>query len=328
MKDVLSQTEIDALLQGLVSGEVTAEQIEEDTVHQKMKSYDFRQPNKFSKEHLLTLQVLHEGYARLLTNFLSGLLNANIDIEVASVGQFTYEEFARSVVSPTLLTIFNFSEHKGNAIVETNAQFLRPLIDLQMGGEGEMPDQVPELTEIEMSVARKIIEKMLNQLNIVWKDIFKGTPAIVAMETNPHLHQLLSPSDIVLVITFSTSVEENKGLLNLCLSYNFLETVLPKFATNQFSQAFHDREHDDISALEYWVKSSMVEMSVLVGQGKVTVKEFLELQLGDVLILDRQQGQDFELLVQDQLKFKAQPGRTSLKLAVQVTSLAEEGLST
>lgn len=325
MGDVLSQAEIDALLEGLVSGEVTAEQVEAEAISQKLKPYDFRQPNKFTKEQLVTLQALHGGYARLLTNFLSGLLNANIDIELASVGQVTYEEFARSVVTPTLLTIFNFNEHKGHAIMETNAQFLKPLVDLQIGGEGQMPDRAAELTEIEMSVARKILEKMINQLDIVWKDIFKGQPSIVALETNPHLTQLLAPSDIVLVITFATDVEESKGLLNLCLSYNFLEPVLPKFTSNQFKQGLQQPEPDDVKALEHWIKSSGIEMSVLVGCGKLRIKDFLELHAGDVLMLDRQQGHDLELFVQDQLKFKVQPGRIGQKLAIQVTSLAGEG---
>ncbi|MBO8137486.1 MAG: flagellar motor switch protein FliM [Desulfotomaculum sp.] len=325
MKDVLSQAEIDSLLEGLISGQVTAEDIEEDTEQQKLKTYDFRRPNKFSKEHLRTLHVLHESYARLLTNFLSGLLQAEISIEVASVGQFSYEEFTRSVVSPTLLTVFRYSSHKGNAVLETTPHFLMPLIDLQLGGTGEMPEELRELTEIELSVARKLIGKLLEQLSVIWKDIIKGKPEIVSTETNPHLHQLLSPNDIVLVITFSTNVgEENRGLMNLCLPYNFLEPVLSKFSVNQFSQMFNEREQADIKAVEYWLNASDVELIAAVGNGTITIKDFLDLQVGDVLLLDRQQGQDFDLYVQDQLKFKVQPGRLGNKLAVQVVSLAEE----
>nr|WP_207754872.1 flagellar motor switch protein FliM [Desulforadius tongensis] len=321
----MSQAEIDSLLEGLSRGDFTAEQIEEDTEQQKLKTYDFRRPNKFSKEHLRTLQVLHESYARLISNYLSGILNSDINVEVASVGQFTYEEFTRSVVTPTLLTVFKFSAHKGNAVMETNPHFLMPLIDLQLGGAGEMPANLRELTDIELSVAVKIIEKLLNQLTVIWKDIIKGEPEIVSTETNPHLHQLLSPNDIVLVITFSTVVgEENRGLVNLCLPYNFLEPVLSKFSVNQFTQIFNEREQEDINALEYWLKSSDVELNVTVGDGSISVRQFLDLDVGDVILLDRQQGQDFDLYVQDRLKFKVQPGRIGNKMAAQVVSLAEE----
>jgi len=323
MADVLSQSEIDALLAGLVSGEVTTEQVEKD-IRQKVKPYDFRQPNKFSKEHMLTFRVLHESFARLLSNFLSGFLNANVNIELVSVSQVTYEEFARSVVAPTLLTIFNFEEYKGHGILETNAQFIRPLIDLQMGGEGETPEESKEFTEIEMVIARTIIEKVLGQLNIVWKDIFAGKPAVIAMETNPHMHQLLSPSDIVLVLTFSTDVEGNEGLLNLCLSYGFLEPVLHKFTKNQLSQTFAEAKLEDLNAIKHWLVQSMVDISVVVGYGKITVKDFLELKSGDVLTLDKKFGKDFELFVEEKLKFKGQPGRIGQRLAVQIMSMVEE----
>lgn len=325
MKDVLSQAEIDSLLDSLSSGQVTAEQIEEDVAQQKLKTYDFRRPNKFSKEQLRTLHVLHDSYARLLTNFLSGFLHSNISVEVASVGQFTYEEFTRSMVSPTLLTVFNYSSHKGNAMMETNPYFLMPLIDLQLGGVGEVPDRLRDLTDIELSVARKLLEKILDQLNVIWKDIIKGEVGIASLETNPHLHQMLSPNEIVLVITFATRVhEENRGLLNLCFPYSFLEPVLPKFSVNQFSQIYQEREPEDLDALENWLNCSDVDLSVEVGKGNINIKEFLDLQPGDVLILDRLQNQDFDLYIQEQLKFKVQAGTIGKKLAAQVVSLAEE----
>lgn len=323
MTEVLSQAEIDVLLASLASGKVSTEQAEKDT-KQKVKPYDFRQPNKFSKEHMLTFRVLHESYSRLLSSFLSGFLNADINIELASVSQVTYEEFARSVVTPTLLTIFTFGDHKGNAILETNAQFITPLIDLQMGGEGELLDEIRELTDIEVVIARKIIEKMLNQLNIVWKDIFTGEHSIITMETNPHMHQLLSPTDVVLVLTFSTNVENNTGFLNLCLSYNFLEPVLHKFTKNQLSQTFAEVKPEDINAIKHWLVRSSVNISVVIGESRITVKDFLELKPGDVLTLDKKYGQDFELYIEDKLKFKVQPGKIGRRLAVQVMSLVEE----
>lgn len=324
-KDVLSQAEIDSLLEGLTSGKVTAEQIEEDVAQQKLKTYDFRRPNKFSKEHLRTLHVLHESYARLLTNYLSGLLSADINIEVASVGQFTYEEFTRSVSSPTLLSVFNYSSQKGSAVLETNPYFLMPLIDLQLGGIGEAPEQLREFTDIELTVARKLVEKILEQLAVIWKDIAKGEIKITSFETNPHLQQLLSPNEIVLVITFSTSVgEDAKGLINLCFPYTFLEPLLSKFSVNQFSQIYHEREPEDIEALENWLNCANVDISVKIGDGSINIKEFLELRPGDVLILDRRQNQDFDLYIQNQLKFKVQAGTIGKKLAVQVVSLAEE----
>ncbi len=324
-KEVLSQGEIDSLLEALLSGSVPAEEPAESKEHTKYKIYDFRRPNKFTKEQLRTLQVLHEGFARLLTNFLSGYLRAPITIEVASIGQFTYEEFVNSVPSPTVMTIFSLAPLKGNALMETNLQFLFPLIDLQFGGPGEMPLKVRELTDIELSVANRIIKRLLDHLSVSWKDIAAVSPKIESIDANPHLHQLMSPNDIVAVITFSTEVgKEVRGLINLCLPYNFLDSVLAKFSVaNQFTRD-HEQDEKDLKSLEYWLSESEVEINVMVGQTNISVKDFLQLQVGDVLPTSRGFTQDLDMHIDKELKYKVQVGTAGQSLAVQVTSLAEE----
>jgi len=323
-KDVLSQGEIDSLLAALMAGDVPQEAVEAKE-HKKLKLYDFRRPNKFTKEQLRTLQVLHEGYARLLSNFLSGYLRSTISIEVASIGQFTYEEFINSVPTPTVMTIFSLAPLKGTALMETNLQFLFPVIDLQFGGPGEMPLKVRELTDIELSVANRIIKRLLDHLTITWKDIVSITPKVESIDANPHLHQLISPNDIVAVITFSAGVgEEVRGLINLCLPYSLLDSVLSRFTmANQFIRET-EQEEKDLRALEFWLGESDVEISVVAGHADISVKEFLQLQVGDVLPLNRGYTQDLDLYVDDELKYKVQVGTVGQSLAVQVTSLAEE----
>ncbi|AQS59798.1 flagellar motor switch protein FliM [Desulforamulus ferrireducens] len=323
-KEVLSQGEIDSLLAALMSGEVPQETIEQKE-HKKLKLYDFRRPNKFTKEQLRTLQVLHEGYARLLANFLSGYLRSTITIEMASIGQFTYEEFVNSVPSPTVMTIFSLAPLKGTALMETNLQFLFPVIDLQFGGPGEMPQKIRELTDIELSVANRIIKRLLDHLTISWKDIVSITPKIESIDANPHIHQLMSPNDIVAVITLSAGVgNEVRGLINLCLPYNLLDSVLSKFSlANQFTR-HTEQEEKDLRALEYWLGESDVEINVVAGHADISVKDFLQLQVGDVLTLDRNFTQDLDMYVGEELKYKVQVGTVGQSLAVQVTSLAEE----
>lgn len=324
-KEVLSQGEIDSLLEALLSGSVPSEEPVEAKENKRHKVYDFRRPNKFTKEQLRTLQVLHEGYARLLSNFLSGYLRTNITIEVASIGQFTYEEFINSVPSPTVMTIFSLLPLKGIALMETNPQFLFPIIDLQFGGLGETPQKVRELTDIELSVSTRIIKRLLDHLTISWKDIAAVTPKIESIDTNPHLHQLMSPNDIVAVLTFSTGVgEEVRGLINICLPFNFLDSVLSKFSvSNQFTQ-YHEQDDHDLKALEFWLGEADVEVSVNVGQAEICVKDFLQLQVGDVLPVNRNFAQDLDVYINEELKYKAQVGTVGQTLAIQVTSLAEE----
>ncbi len=323
-KEVLSQGEIDSLLAALMSGDVPQETIEAKE-HKKLKLYDFRRPNKFTKEQLRTLQVMHEGFARLLTNFLSGYLRSTITIEMASIGQFTYEEFVNSVPNPTVMTVFSLSPLKGTALMETNLQFLFPVIDLQFGGPGEMPLKIRELTDIELSVANRIIKRLLDHLTISWKDFVSITPKIESIDANPHIHQLMSPNDIVAVVTLSAGVgTEVRGLINLCLPYSLLDSILSKFSlANQFTRNT-EQEETDLRSLEYWLGESDVEVNVVAGQADICVKEFLQLQVGDVLPLDRSFTQDLDMYVGEELKYKVQVGTVGQSLAVQVTSLAEE----
>ncbi|RYD03108.1 hypothetical protein N752_22105 [Desulforamulus aquiferis] len=204
--------------------------------------------------------------------------------------------------------------------METNPQFLFPIIDLQFGGPGEMPLKVRELTDIELSVCNRIIKRLLDHLTISWKDIAAVTPRIESIDANPHLHQLMSPNDIVAVITFSTGVgEEVRGLINLCLPFNFLDPVLSRFsATNQFMRD-NEQNETDIKALEFWLGEADVELAVNVGQNEISVKDFLQLQVGDVLPLNRNFNQDLDVYINDELKYKAQVGTVGQTLAIQVT---------
>ncbi len=326
MKEVLSQAEIDNLLAAVSSGEVTVEELKktEEKVH--YKTYDFRRPNKFSKEHLQMLQMLHESFARVLSNYLSGYLRANVGISLASVDQLTYEDFIQSLPSPTLLTAFSMKPLKGSAVIETNLQFLFPIIDLLLGGPGEAIKKVRELTDIELSVAKRVVSQILDNFNIAWADVYKFTAEIESVETNPHLHQLISPSEIVAVITFAASVEGTvRGLINICLPSVLLEPILSQLSAHyMFSASEPHNVEKEIGRLENLLGFSKIDLTAVVGYAQVKIKDFLQLQEGDVLVIDKSYDEDLDLYVGDNLKFKVQAGSRGRFVAVQVTSLAEE----
>ncbi|MBE3573796.1 MAG: flagellar motor switch protein FliM, partial [Moorella humiferrea] len=241
MADVLSQAEIDALLQALSSGEVPAEEFKEEKTA-RVKKYDFRRPNKFSKEQLRTLYMVHENYGRLVANFLSAYLRANIQIKILSVEQMTYEDFILSLPTPTLMNVFTMEPLKGSAVLQANMNFIFPIIDLLFGGRGEMPSFVRELTEIELHVLKRLNGRILEQLRYSWSDIYSFTPKLEAMETNPQFTQVISPNETVAVITLSTSVAGQEGLLNLCLPYMLLEPVISRLSASHWLAAAAEGE--------------------------------------------------------------------------------------
>lgn len=327
MKEILSQGEIDALLSAVATGRVKAEDLREVESHVACKPYDFRRPNKFSKEQLRTLQTLHDSYARILSNFLSGYLRSNIVVRVASVDQFTFDDFVRSVPVPTVLSIFSLKPLKGMAVMETNPQFLFPIIDLLFGGPGEIPKKIRELTDIELSVVRKLNERLLEYFQLAWQDVYKVEPEIESIETNPRLHQIISPNEIVAVITLTTVVGDTaRGLINICLPHIVLDPMLMHLSS--FYRFVHSALQPDGTEgrrLMHWVERAPVDLSVVVGENEITVQDLLQLEVGDVVPLMRRVNQDLDLYVSDRLKFKAQAGMLGRYLAVQVNSLVEGG---
>lgn len=325
--DVLSQSEIDDLLEALSSGEVKMEDLQESSTQVSYKNYDFRRPNKFSKEQLRTLQALHDVFARLLSNFLTGYLRNNIQIAVASVDQITYEDFIVSIPNPAVLTVFSLEPLKGTAIIQFDPMFLFPMIDLFFGGKGEAPGLIREFTDIELSVARNLAQKVLENLALAWKDIIQVKPVINSVETNPHLHQIFSFNEIVALITLTTKVgDSNKGFINLCLP---VPLVVPLVSHLAYRKSFKPEDADisiqETKRLHYWLGFPMIELTVLTGQTQITVNDFLQLQEGDVLLLDRKVDQDMDLYVGEFLKYKAQPGTLGNQLAVQITALVAGG---
>ncbi len=325
MQEILSQSEIDSLLEALTTGKLNVEEIKHTTAPASSRPYDFRRPNKFSKEHLRSLEMLHQNFARLLTSFFSGYLRAAISVEVASVGQVIYEEFMRSIPSPTVLTIFECSPLEGVAIVETNNQVVFPLIDLMFGGPGTATDKTRELTDIEITVVRKLYDRVLEHLAAAWHDIYEIKPCITAIESNPRMQQLYSPNEVVALITLSVSIDdEPRGLMNLCIPFIVLEPVVSRLSVRQqFLRQSGGPKDDEIKWIKHWIGYSEVNMEVILGDTFITVNDFLQLQIDDVLVLSRKVDQDLEMHVEKELKFGVQAGRVNNNLAVQVVSLIE-----
>ncbi|MDN5346776.1 MAG: flagellar motor switch protein FliM [Clostridia bacterium] len=327
MAEVLSQAEIDSLLQALTTGVVKAEELQKEAAQPKAKRYDFRRPNKFSKEHLRTLYMIHENYGRLVANFLSAYLRANVQIKINSVEQMTYEDFIVSLPTPTLMTVFSMEPLKGSAVLETNLAFVFPIIDLLFGGSGEMPAKVRELTEIELHVLRRLSSRILEQLIYVWSDVYPVKPKVESVETNPQFAQVISPNETAAIITLASNINGHEGLMNLCLPFMLLEPVISRLSASQWFAALREGEarpdyRDKVAAI---LNNIPVKLIAYCGRTRLTVREFIHLQEGDVIALDNSIGDDLELHVDGYLKFKVQPGLVGKKIAVQVTEVLQNG---
>jgi flagellar motor switch protein FliM len=319
MSEVLSQSEIDKLITAFTNGQDDlALQVKEE-LQVTAKNYNFRKPNKFTKDQLRTLFMINENLSRILANFLSGYLRSRVNINIVSVEQSTYEEFLLSMVSPVLITIFQMPPLTGSAVMEFNSNFFSPVIDLMFGGNGRRTIEQRELTEIELRVMKNLNQKILENMAIAWLDVFRFEPIIGSMETNPQFSQIISPNETVAIITFTTEVAENQSIIYLCFPWETLKEAIPNLtAQNWFAtQKYHD-ESNTKDILNNLSKVSL-NISACCGQTDLTVREFLQLEEGDVILLNNIVGDDMELLVEGSPQFKIQPGIINNKLATLVT---------
>lgn len=327
-RDVLSQSEIDSLISALTSGDLSSKQQSSDIfADNKITPYDFRRPNKFSKDQIRTLKNVHENFARMLSNFLTAYLRVPAEVRLESISQVIYEEFIYSLPLPTLMTVFRMSGQLGIALFETNSFFTFPIIDLLFGGEGRLIRENRELTEIEISVLRKVNEKILNNLRYAWEDIVELQPIIDALDTNPQFSQLLPSNEAVALISFSTNIAGNEGLVNLCLPYITLEPVIAKLSVQNLHtrQAGSTREISDATKkLEKRLKSTEVELTAVLGQTSITVSDFLHFEAGDIILLDNPVDKPVDLCLEGKPRFKISLGALGNKVAAVVTDILLE----
>ena len=185
MTDILSQNEIDQLLTAFTTGDVESDEVTHVSDQRKIKIYDFKRPDKFSKEQIRTVSIMHETFARLTTTSLSAQLRSLIHVHVASVDQLTYEEFIRSIPNQTTIAVINMDPLKGSAILEIDPSVTFSIIERLFGGQGEGTKINRELSDIEQSVMEGVIVRILGNMREAWSQVVDLRPRLGQIETNP-----------------------------------------------------------------------------------------------------------------------------------------------
>lgn len=325
MSDILSQAEVDALLQALSSGEVDSEQIAIEERQGKIKKYDFRRPDKFSKDQLRTLQMIHENYARFLNTSLSTYLRSVVDVSVVSTQQMTYEEFIRSLPVPTVVTIFSVEEMGDAGILELSSGLGLMMVERLLGGGLNIPARSRELTEIELNILGRILQRFLSQLKDAWANLASVTAKIDRIETNPGFVQIVAPNQMIVLITLSVRAGDEEGLLNLCLPDTLLEPVLPKLTAHYWlGSSSKEPAPEQRSAIEGRLASTEVEVVVKLGSTRLAVRDLLDLQSGDVIALPSRIEDPIPAYVGSSLKFYGKAGTKGNRMALQITRVHKE----
>lgn len=324
-EDVLSQSEIDKLLSALSDGSVSAEEVKAEEEERKVKVYDFKRPDRFSKDQIRTLFMLHESFSRLLNTYLSASLRTMVDIEVLSVEQLTYQEFVQSMTNPSVIGILALPPLKGNIIVEVGTDVAFAYIDRVFGGEGRSGIKSRALTDIETAVMRRFIDTVTNYFREAWSNVVEFRPNFESMETNPQFAQIVPPSDMVVLITIHIKMGDVDGMMNICIPYLVLEPVMSKLTTSFWVASSVDKESspEQVAELQRKIERTRVAFTVELGSVNITINEFLTLGFGDVLQLDTMAKDELVCYVGSNAKFRAHPGTSGKRMAVQISGIIE-----
>jgi len=320
--DVMSQSEIDSLLEALSTGSVDVDSITRDSGEKKIKSYDFRRPDKFSKDQLRAIQMIHESFTRQLTTTMSTMVRSMVSAEIASVDQLAYDEFIRSLVQPTVIGILEMYPFSGNALIEINPNLVFAIIDRMLGGRGEFTGKIRELTDIERTVVERLLMRMLELLEEAWSTVVDVRFRYENLESNPFFVQICPGTDMVLLVILKLKVSEVEGMVSICIPYFLMEPIMDKLSSQQWF-ASTGRKTDERSG-EYIQKhlgKVRVPVALELGHTVLSVADVLQLSVGDVVKLDEVLGDPLDVRIGNMVKFKAVPGTSNGNYAAEISEV-------
>lgn len=326
MVDVLSQNEIDALLAALSSGEMDAEELKKEETQRKIRSYDFKRAVRFSKDHIRSLTRIHENFARYLTTYFSAQLRTFVQINVVQVEQLPYDEFIRSIPKMTILNIFEAEPLEGRMVMEVHPNVVYAMLDRLLGGVGVSPSKINALTEIETIVMERIFSKAFDSLQEAWKTVVDLQPRLEALETNPQFMQIVSPNETIALISLSTKIGDTTGMINLCIPHVVIEPIMPRLSVHSwFVSQKKSRAPEEVEALQFRLNQAKLPFVAELGSSHITVHEFLNLSVGDVITLQKPVNEPLKIRIGDKYKYTGSPGTVRGKMAVQINEPVSEG---
>jgi len=329
MADVLDQAEVDALLSAVDGGGAEAGEPEALTRsrarQQEVRTYDFKRPERVSKDQMRSLEAIHEGFARNFGASLSAFLRTIVEIRVATIEQLTYSEFIHSLPNPTCFNLLDATPLEGQLCMEISPLIIYPIIDRLLGGSSaELFIPQRPLTLIEWRLVERITDRALATLTEVWSSLAEVKFELAETESNPHLVQIVAPNEVVVVVGLELKMGTRAGTMTLCLPFNVIEPVMGKLATQNwlsYQRRASSQQHKD--HITTHLKSAEVGLRVFLAETTITVSELLGLQPGDIIPTAKPAAAELILQVEGRSKFAGRLYQSKGARALRVTRAAE-----
>ncbi|ADB18431.1 flagellar motor switch protein FliM [Pirellula staleyi DSM 6068] len=330
--EVLSQAEVESLLSAMeASGPRTSSAaISTASVappskgairtREKVTPYDFKRPERVGKEQMRALQSLHEGFGRNFGAALSALLRSIVEVKLTSVDQLTYSEFVFSLENPTCFNLLRAEPLEGNLILDINPSILYPIIDRLLGGGKEAgPVARRPLTEIELRLVSRITHLFLQELKHAWEGVLPLKLSVDRVESNPQLVQIVPPNEVVVLISFELTLNDVRGMINLCIPFNSIERIGSKLTSNNWvAYGKGGATPQSIAQISKRLDQSKVELVVTLAETTITTGDMIGLRVGDIITTDKDIRTPLEIAVQGMAKFQASCGALKGHKAVRI----------
>jgi flagellar motor switch protein FliM len=327
-RDVLDQSDIDALMSAVSAGEVreppregqifsrhrgNAERVE-------IKDYDFKRPERISKDQMRALRTLHEGFARNFGAFLTGFLRTIVEVRVAAADQLTYAEFIASLPNPTSFNLINAPELDGQLCMEISPLIIYPIIDRLLGGSNDdvfIPQR--PMTLIETRLVKRILNQGMAALKEAWETVRDINFTLGEMESNPHIVQIVPPNEVVVVIGFELKLGSRAGTMSLCIPFAVVESLMQNISAENWFQAGRRRTGDEWTRLiAGQLADARLEITALLAETTITVADLRDLEVGDLIMTEKLAASPVSVRVGGVPKFLAQVGRHKGSRAVRI----------
>ncbi|GMU19922.1 MAG: flagellar motor switch protein FliM [Phycisphaerae bacterium] len=331
MADVLDQAEVDALLSAVDAGAATAAPPPDVFVRthrrpQEIRTYDFKRPERVSKDQMRSLEAIHESFARNFGASLSGFLRTIVEVRVATIEQLTYSEFIHSLPNPTCFNLLNATPLEGQLCLEISPLIIYPIIDRLLGGSNaEMFIPQRPLTAIEWRLVKRITDRAVINFTEVWANLVPVKFELAETESNPHLVQIVAPNEVVVVIGLELKMGSRAGTMTLCIPFNVIEPVMGKLATQSWL-AYQRKaaSHQQREQLATHLRSAEVNLRAFLAATTITVHDLIRLKPGDIIPTPKLANSELVLQVEDRSKFAGRLYQHKGLRCIRLTRLAEQ----
>ena len=322
MADILSQEEIDALLE-VVDEEGDSDALEASDFgdERQIILYDFKRPNRVSKEQLRAVKGIHDKMARNLAAQISSIMRSIVEIQLHSVDQMTYGEFLMSLPSPTSFNVFSIKPLDGSCVIELNPSIAFPMIDRLLGGVGESFESTRELTDIELNLLDAILRIVMQRLKEAWGPITEMYPNVETKESSLNVVQVVSQNEIVIMVVMEIIIGNSSGMINLCYPVIYLEPILSRLANRDIMLGETSAKKSRNKELTALVGRAEVFNEAIIGKSELSVGELLDLEQGDIIILDRPADDHAIVLIDKKELFLAEIGLHRFRKSIKIKQL-------